>query len=96
MLAGTSPSIAKLSNGTYQAAFQANSGTLYTWNSSSGTVNLGQGMLSGTSPSIAAVGTGYQIAFQANTGELIAVGSAGNSNTGQGMKAGTSPSITAW
>src|SRR5581483_8775641 len=56
----------------------------------------GQGMMAGTSPSITGLpGGGYEMAFQANTGRLIAYGSAGNTDTGQGMKAGTSPSIAA-
>jgi len=37
--------------------------------------------------------SGYQMAFQANTGNLVTFGSAGNANTGQGMLAGTSPGI---
>ncbi len=37
---------------------------------------------------------GYEMAFQANTGNLITVGSAGGTNWQQGMKSGTSPSIT--
>jgi len=39
--------------------------------------------------------SGYQMAFQANTGNLVTFGSAGNANTGQGMLAGTSPGIAA-
>ena len=38
---------------------------------------------------------GYQLAFQANTNELIAYGPDSTSNTSQGMMSGTSPSITA-
>ena len=38
-------------------------------------------------------GSSYQMAFQANTGNLIAVGAAGGVNTGQGMAASTSPRI---
>jgi CHAP domain len=42
------------------------------------------------------VGTnGYQLAFQANTHELIAFGAAATALTGQGMMPGTSPSVTA-
>ncbi|HET9170381.1 MAG TPA: BTAD domain-containing putative transcriptional regulator, partial [Actinospica sp.] len=53
-----------------------------------------EGMMKGTSPSIAALaGGGYELAFQANTGSLIVFGSGGNTNTGQGMLAGTSPAI---
>jgi hypothetical protein len=39
-------------------------------------------------------GGGYEMAFQANTGSLITIGSAGNRNWQLGMKAGSSPSIT--
>jgi hypothetical protein len=38
---------------------------------------------------------GYQLAFQANTHELIAFGASATSNTGQGMMPGTSPSVAA-
>lgn len=42
-----------------------------------------------------ASGTGYETAFQANTGSLIEIGAGGNANTTQGMMAGTNPSIAA-
>jgi hypothetical protein len=59
-----------------------------------GPANLGQGMAAGTSPAIAGLaGGGYEMAFQANTGELIRFGTAGNENEHQGMAAGTSPAI---
>jgi N-acetylmuramoyl-L-alanine amidase len=49
-----------------------------------------------TSPTITALaGGGFEMAFQANTGELWTVGSAGNRNWGLGMRAQTSPTITA-
>jgi hypothetical protein len=55
MMAGTSPSIAALPNGTYVVAFQANTGLLGI--NSNGTVDewtdTGLGMMAGTSPSIA-------------------------------------------
>ncbi len=62
-----------------------------------GPADLGQGMMAGTSPSIAASpGGGYQVAFQANTGNLYRYASAsGAANLDQGMKSGTSPSIAA-
>jgi surface antigen len=79
----------------YALAFQANTGNLYTY-TASGAANLQQGMMAGTSPSIAGLpGGGYEMAFQANTGDLIVFGNAGNVNTHQGMMAGTSPSIAA-
>ena len=43
---------------------------------------LGLGMMAGTSPAITALsGGGYEVAFQANTGELWTVGSAGSTRT---------------
>jgi hypothetical protein len=54
MMAGTSPSVIALPNGTYVVAFQANTGHLGINN---GTVDeytdTGLGMMAGTSPSIA-------------------------------------------
>ena len=97
MMAGTSPSIAKLADGSYVMAFQANTGYLYTAGAQ-GTRNWGLGMKTGTSPSIAAVGAGgFQVAFQANTGYLWTVGSgAGAVNDGDrrlGLNTKSSPAI---
>jgi surface antigen len=79
----------------YQLAFQANTNELIAFGADA-TSNTGQGMMPGTSPSVAALaGGGYEMAFQANTGNLIVFGTGGDINTGQGMKAGTSPSIAA-
>ena len=79
----------------YEEAFQANTGNLFTY-ADAGAANLGQGMMPGTSPSIARLaGGGYEMAFQANTGELFVYGDAGGGNTHQGMMSGTSPSIAA-
>ena len=78
---------------TRSIAFQSNTGQLVSmgWGG-----NWSQGMMPGTSPSVAALSTGgYEIAFQSNLGQLITVGAAGGTNWGQGMKAGTSPAITA-
>ena len=95
MAAGTSPSIARLAGGGFQAAFQANTGHLWV-TGSAGTGDTGLGMAAGTSPSITALsGGGYQVAFQANTTHLWVTGSAGTGDTGLGMAANTSPSITA-
>jgi len=81
--------------GGYEAAFEANTTSLWTAGSA-GTGDHGLGMMRGTSPSIAALpGGGYEIAFQANTGSLWTTGSAGTANWGLGMMAGSSPSITA-
>ena len=49
----------------------------------------------GSSPGSSGGGGGYEMAFQANTGELISIGSAGGTNWHQGMMGGTSPSIAA-
>lgn len=50
--------------------------------------------MEGTSPSITLTANGYQIAFQANTGNLFIVGDSGPGDTRLGMRRGTSPSIT--
>ncbi len=91
----TSPAITPLSNGSWEVAFQANTGSLWTvGNDSHGAWNLG--MMSGTSPCIAGLSSGYVTAFQANTGSLWTVGAAGASGQGAwnlGMMSGTSPAI---
>jgi hypothetical protein len=97
MASGTSPSIAGLSNGQFEIAFQANNGNLYIYNSSSGPASTGQGMAAGTSPSITALSNGqFEIAFQANNGNLYTYNSAtGTTNLGLGMASHTSPSVSA-
>ena len=55
----------------------------------------GFGLMPGTSPSIAAVAGGYQVAFQANTGMLWTVGALGTRDWKLALMAGTSPSIAA-
>ena len=94
---GTSPSIARLSNGTYEVAFEgAGNDDLWLYSTSTGAAtHLGLGMMAGTSPSIAALTDGsYQVAFQANTGDLYLYTPGKNSPLGLGMMKGTSPSIT--
>jgi hypothetical protein len=80
---------------TYEVAFQANTGNLWTV----GADNVGDrrlGMMPGTSPSIAALPWGdYVVAFQANTGNLWTVDFVRASDWKLGMMAGTSPSIAA-
>jgi len=94
MKAGTSPSIAASSSGGFRIAFQANNGNLYQYDSVTGSAtNLNQGMMTGTSPGIAATSSGYVIAFQANNGNLYYYDSSGSHTTSQGMAVGTSPSI---
>ncbi len=92
MMAGTSPSLAKLANGQYIIAFQSNNGQLWT-TGAGGTKNWGLGIRAGTSPSVTAVGNDYQIAFQSDTG-LWTAGAGGTIRHNLGLKAGTSPSNT--
>jgi subtilisin family serine protease len=90
---GTSPSVARLSNGGYEIAFQASGGALWTVGSA-GWTNWGVGMAPRTSPAIAPVGNGgFEVAFQAAGQALWTVGSAGWTNWGVGMAPGTSPAI---
>jgi hypothetical protein len=100
MLKGTSPGVAALPGGGYEAAFQANNGALFVYSSVTGAgTSTGLGMEKGTSPAIAALpGGGYVVAFQANSGNDLWVYSSVTGvgvNTNQGMLAGTSPSIAA-
>jgi hypothetical protein len=68
---------------------------LWFYSTSTGGVDTGQGMASGTSPSIAALAVGgFETAFQANTGDLVLYGS-DNITTGAPMESGASPSIAA-
>ncbi len=53
------------------------------------------GVQPGTTPAIAAVSGGYQIAFQADNHDLWTTGPYGTRNLHLGMKADTDPSITA-
>ena len=94
MRSGTSPSLARLSNGGDEVAFQATDSRLWT-TGTAGTKNWGLGMMAGTSPAIAALpGGGYQVAIQANTGRLWTAGTKGIRNTWLGMAGRTSPAIT--
>jgi hypothetical protein len=92
MAPGTSPSL----NSAGYAAFQGSNGDLWAGTSHS---DQNQKMKAGTSPSvndpsgINSDGQTGQIAFQANTGDLVTVGPDGNNDTGAKMMAGTSPSI---
>ena len=96
MMAGTSASIAKLSNGGHEQAFQANTGMLVTVGSYGTDTNWGLKMAAGTSPSIAGISTGgYEVAFQGSNNNLWTVGHFGTQDWKLGMMPGTSPSITA-
>ena len=94
----TSPDVA-VSGGSYQIAFQANTGDLWTRTSSLGSPwsnvvykDTGLGMKAGTSPSVVAQATGgFQIAFQANTGILWTDGVAGRYKLFYGMDPASSP-----
>ena len=93
MMAGTSPSVCVLPDGSLQFAFQANTGNLWVV----GADNRGDlkfGMMAGTSPSICALpGGGWAAAFQANTSNLWVVGADNRGDLKLGMMAGTSPSV---
>jgi hypothetical protein len=93
MMPGTSPSIAESSNGSFRDAFQANNGNLYTYDPSSGPAAYSLPMDPGSSPSITAVSSGYEMAYQSSGHELIVYGDSKKYNTTQGMMPGTSPSI---
>jgi surface antigen/uncharacterized protein len=94
MAPGTSPSITVLSNGGWEAAFQANNGHLWVVGSDNrGDLDLG--MAAGTSPSITAMPNGgWEVAFQSSSGSLWVVGQDDRGDMQLGMAAGTSPSIT--
>jgi hypothetical protein len=95
MAAGTGPSITALPGGGFEGAFQNSDGRLVLF----GTYvdfNAQAGMMPGTSPSIAADSSGFEVAFQANTGYLWYYNmTTYGSSTTYAMAAGTSPSITA-
>lgn len=80
----------------FRAAFQANNGNLYTFDSAAGAAATGQGMANGTSPAVTAVAAGHEEAFQAaGTNHLYVYGDVSTGDTQQGMASGTSPSIAA-
>jgi hypothetical protein len=100
--AGTSPSIAVSSNGSYAIAFQDSNGYLSTYTSATNrttTIASVQRMKARTSPSIAALPGGhYEIAFQARDGFLHTYSTAAAhrpTTIAQGMNPLTSPSIAA-
>lgn len=91
MMAGTSPSMY-----SGMVAFQANTGHLWILDvPGHSAFDTGLAMAPGTSPALTYTESGYEVAYQSNTGNL-------NTYTGPGalhqyglaMKAGTSPSIT--
>jgi subtilase family serine protease len=92
---GVSAFSASTASSTPEIAFQSNAGVLWTATAAGGT-DVGDSMLAGTSPSIAALSTGgYETAFQSSAGQLSVYGSALTYATTLGVLAGTSPSIAA-
>jgi hypothetical protein len=101
---GTSPAVVADSMGGYVIAFQSfqNDIVIELVNATGGHTSInvsssgGLPAKIGTSPSIARDATGYKVAYQAFTGELVAYSqSAGFINFHLAMGNGTSPSITA-
>jgi hypothetical protein len=92
---GTSPSIHALYPSGYGIAFNA-AGTDHLWvaNSSGAAYDTGWGMAAGTSPSYTAIGTSFEIAFQAYNQHLWTYGYDGVHDSGLGVAPGTSPAIT--
>ena len=76
-------------------AFQANTGTLWTYIRAIGGANTGIPVKAGTSPSIGQYRGGYKVAFQGSSGTLSTYTPGQPAvNTGLGMQAGTNPSVT--
>jgi hypothetical protein len=93
--AGTANCSSAFGTPSYELAFQANTGSLWSVGPSHyGPWNLA--MASGTSPSVALMTNGHdEYAYQASTGLLWTVTTAGDTDWNLGMAPGTSPSITA-
>jgi hypothetical protein len=101
MTSGTDPSIAAAATSGFNAAFQANTGILWDYTSSTGRgTSLGYSMLGGTSPAITAQPTaagGYEIAYLAGgAGYVSTTSEAGTGTTTliAGGATGTTPAIT--
>jgi hypothetical protein len=96
MMAGTSPTVTQLADGTYEAAFEADNDTLAMSHIGGGWSGTTLGMDSGSSPAIASLpGGGFVVAFQDNDHQLYLFESNGNQkiNVGLGMYPGTGPAI---
>jgi hypothetical protein len=79
----------------FTVAFNAN-GVVYTYSSTSGTVDTYDGVMKGTSPSVAALaGGGYVVAFNANGVVYTYSSTSGTVDTYDGVMKGTSPSVAA-
>jgi hypothetical protein len=97
LVAGTSPAVARLSGGTFQAAFEGNGNVLTLLHLGGSTINTKLGMEAGTSPAIAALpGGGWVAAFEDNDKQLYLYNSSGGTiNTKIAMAPGTNPAIAA-
>jgi hypothetical protein len=97
MVAGTSPAVARLSGGTFQAALEGNGNVLTLLHLGGSTINTKLGMEAGTSPAIAALpGGGWVAAFEDNDKQLYLYKSTGSTiNTKIAMAPGTGPAIAA-
>jgi hypothetical protein len=80
-------------SGGFENAFSG-AGTTDLWTSgTAGTQDWASTVASGTSPAVAAVAGGYEIAYQTDDGDLAVAGTDGTEDTGLGMMPETSPSI---
>ena len=97
MVAGTSPAVARLSGGTFQAALEGDGDVLTLLHLGGDSINTGLGMEAGTSPSIAALPNGgWVAAFEDNDKQLYLYNSSnGMVNTKIAMAPGTDPAIAA-
>jgi hypothetical protein len=95
MAAGTSPALAEIAGGSYEVAFRANTGLLWTYCSCSGGQATSLGVESGTSPDITANGEGWVVALQgAGSHSLwLYLNNGTGMNLGGGISPTTSPSI---
>jgi CHAP domain len=93
---GTTPSVAALTGGGFEVAFQE-SGTGHVWTAgSAGVLDSGFTPLQGTSPGITGLTSGsYELAMQTAANDLITVGPNGMTDWNLEMAPGTSPSIVA-
>jgi hypothetical protein len=95
MAAETSPAIAEIAGGSYEVAFRANTGILWTYCSCSGAHATTLGMENGTSPDITANGEGWVVALQgAGSHHLwLYLNNGASMDLGGGISPSTSPSI---
>jgi hypothetical protein len=92
MASGTSPSITVLPDGSYEVAYQANTGFLWTYSPATGATDTGLAMAPDTSPSIVAPPAGETIvAYQNSSGTFCWLNSAYGDTCSGAMAPGTSP-----